>query len=214
MIVINFKSYKFGKEAVKLAGMIRRHLPNAIVCVNFVDIISVGEVNKKVYSQHVNYNRDGRGTGYVYSNALKSVGARGTLLNHSEHRISLDKIKERLVECKKSGLEVILCAANMREVKIFSKLNLKPYAIAFEDPKLIGSGKSITEHKSKDIVKFVRILKDSGIKSLCGAGISSALDVEKARELGCDGVLIASAIAKVKNPEKLLSELRKFDKKW
>jgi triosephosphate isomerase len=44
---------------------------------------------------------------------------------------------------------------------------------------------------------------------LCGAGIVSGQDVSKAKELGSNGILVASGIIKAKNWEKIISEFCK-----
>ena len=52
-------------------------------------------------------------------------------------------------------------------------------------------------------------MKDRGIIPLCGAGISNSEDVKIAMDLGVNGVLVASAIAKapLKKAKKLLMEI-------
>lgn len=209
IIVINFKNYAAGKKSLELAKRIQKYLPKAIVCINFVDILEISRKTKlQVFAQHVNYNEDKRGTGFVFPSALKSVGARGSLLNHSEHKVSLSKIKERITECKKINLKLIVCASNIQEAKEIKKL--KPWAIAFEDEKLISTGKSITKHNPKSVEYFVKILERTGIIPLCGAGINSKEDILEAKRLGCKGVLISSAVANSKHPEKILKEISRL----
>ena len=84
--------------------------------------------------------------------------------------------------------------------------------MAFEDIELIATNKSITAHRKDDITKFVKLLEKSKIIPICGAGVHSAEDVQKAYNLGCKGVLIASAIANVplKKAEELLKDLSKI----
>ena len=48
-----------------------------------------------------------------------------------------------------------------------------------------------------------------GVKTLAGAGIKSRDDVEKAKELGCAGILVASGVVKSENPQKSLEDLCK-----
>ncbi len=207
MIVINFKNYKTGKVALGLARKAEKHLPSAIVCVDFFDVKEISsKTNLKVYAQHVDSSYGNKSTGFVVPEVLKKAGCEGSLLNHSEHRISFDMIEKTIKHAHRIGLKIILCVSNLGEAKKFKFL--KPYAMALEDKKLIGSGKSITNYRSDEVEKFAKFLKGSEIKSLCGAGISSVGDVIMARELGCDGVLIASAIANSKKPEKLLKELK------
>ena len=104
-----------------------------------------------------------------------------------------------MLRCKKINLKVIVCAANLIEVKKIKKLN--PFAIAFEDPKLISTGKSITKYKTNELKKFVSLLKNTKIIPLCGAGINSKNDYLEALNLGCKGILVSSVIANSKNPE-------------
>ncbi len=52
--------------------------------------------------------------------------------------------------------------------------------------------------------RFVKMLKGSKIIPLCGAGIGNLEDVLEAKRLGCKGILISSAIAKDKKPERFL----------
>lgn len=211
MIVINFKNYKIGKESVKMAKAIEKYLPRAIVCPPVIDADEIAEkTGLMVYAQHVDNISGDRGTGWVLPSVLKKVGVKGTLLNHSEHRIPEREIKEIIEKCNNAGLKVILCAENIAEAERFKEL--KPEAIAFEDKDLIGSGKSITSYRSEELKKFVRVMKGSGIKALCGAGISSAKDVRVAFELGCEGILIASAIVKgeLKKAESLLKEIARI----
>lgn len=211
MIVINFKNYKFGREALQLAKKIERYVKKAVVAVPAAEIKTISDKAKlKVYAQHVDYHKAGRATGFIVPEDLKKDGAVGSLLNHSEHRVGFGVIKKTLERCNKVGLKLIICVASLQEARKVREL--KPYAIAFEDPKLVGSGKSITEHRGEDVARFVKILGKSKIIPLCGAGISDIDDIKKAYELGCKGILIASAIANSKNPGRLLGEISKLRK--
>jgi triosephosphate isomerase len=44
----------------------------------------------------------------------------------------------------------------------------------------------------------------SKVDPLCGAGVNSREDVEKAGELGCKGVLVSSAVMKAEDPREVL----------
>lgn len=208
MILINFKNYTSGKKTIELAKLIKKSLPSAIVVVSDLDVRDVAaHVNIHVFAQHVDYFKTNRATGFAIPEKVKSAGAEGTLLNHSEHPLTDETIARTIKRTNETGLRVVLCAPTLKRAKSFMKFS--PYAIAFEDPKLVGSGKSITEHRSNDVEKFSKLLQKTKIIPLCGAGISSAQDVKKARELGCKGVLIASAVANVplKRAEKILREI-------
>lgn len=195
MIIVNFKTYKQGSDVIKLAKQIERVNKKVIICVQAVYIKEVSKNTKlKVYAQHVFPIENGKGTGHVIPKAVKLAGARGTLINHSEHRLYIGEIKEAIRICKKNKLKTICCFSKLKYLKHIIKFN--PDAIAFEDPKLIGTGKSITTHHPGAIKKFVKLMENTHIPAICGAGISSKRDIKAAHDLGCQGVLIASAIAK------------------
>ncbi len=195
MIIINFKTYKQGKQVVNLAKKISKVDKKAILCVQAADIYPVSKsVINPVFAQHVDSKEKGRNTGYVLLESIKSEGGVGTLLNHSEHRISIKEIKEIINKCEKLGLKTIVFAGSLVETGKIKKLG--PWAIAYEDPYLVGSGKSITQYQSKNVEKFAKMFKGSKIIPLCGAGMSSLEDIKSAKELGCKGVVIGSAIAR------------------
>lgn len=207
MLIINLKNYKIGKEVFDLVKKIEIYFNKAIVAAPIAELADIAKSvgpNMKVYAQHVDHYEVGRATGFVTPESVVHTGAAGSLLNHSEHRLSVTEIKKTVKRCNEVGLKVIICSSSLREVSQIKKLN--PYAIAFEDKKLIATGKSITEHKQHDIKKFVESLKDTNIIPLCGAGISSGEDIAHALVLGCKGVLVSSVVANSQTPEKFLKE--------
>ena len=209
MIIINTKNYKTGKALLKLAKLIERYLPKAIIAVPATDISTIKQHTRlKIIAQHVDNKDSGRTTGYVLAESIKAHGAIGTLLNHSEHHLHGEILKETISRCHKLKLQTFVCVHDVAAANMVRAW--KPTAIAYEDPSLIGTGKPITFYQSNSLREFVSSLKNTTITSVCGAGISSAEDVKAARAIGCKGVLIASAIANTTNPEKLLKELKKI----
>ncbi len=197
MIIINFKTYKQGKQVLELAKTIEKYNKKAIIAVQPTDIKNLAEkTNLQIYSQHTDGYEKGRNTGFIIPEAIKNAGAKGTLLNHSEHKITLNQIKQTIGLCKKFNLKVICCVNDLKEANKIKKLY--PYGIAFEPSNLIATGKSITEYKELELKRFINLLMGSKIIPICGAGISSKKDIIKAKELGCKGILISSAITKGK----------------
>ncbi len=206
LMVVNLKHYVYGSRTLELVRKIDIYFNNAIVAVNAVDLADIAKnTTIPVYGQHVDHFPLGRATGYLLPEVLKEAGASGSLLNHSEHKLSFTRIKKTLERCQELNFKLVVCVSSLREAEKVSLL--KPYAIAFEDPALIETGKSITQYKTHEIKKFVEIMKNSLTLSLCGAGISSARDVQEALALGCQGVLVASAIANSPKPEQFLKEI-------
>jgi len=192
-MIINLKTYKKGKSLINLVKRIKRANKRTIVCAQPSDIPILSKI-LPTYSQHVDYQEPGRNTGYILPEAIKADGAKGSLLNHSEHPIPLSQIKKTIQRCNKLNIKLIVFAANLKAAAAIKRL--RPYAIAFEDPKLVGTGRSITKYKADDIKKFIALLKRTNIIPMCGAGISSKEDVKEAKRLGCKEVLASSIVAK------------------
>ncbi len=210
-IVINFKNYISGKQALQLAKLIEKNLPKAIIAVDDFDVSLISNnTNLKVFVQHMDYFKTKRATGFIIPEIVKQSGAVGTLLNHSEHRLRDETIEKTIKRAKELKLQTIICAENAKRAKKF--LEFKPDAIAFESPELVASGKSITQFRQNEIKNFVKLFKGKKIRPLCGAGIQTSKDIKTAYELGCKGILISSAIANVplKKAKTLLKEISKI----
>ena len=67
----------------------------------------------------------------------------------------------------------------------------------------IGSGMGIRNPYNLSI-----IVEHAGVPVICDAGVGTASDAAIAMELGCDGVLMASAIARARDPVKMASAMR------
>lgn len=160
-------------------------------------------------AQHVDIKKIGSTTGYVVPELLKKSKVHGSIINHSEHRIPINEIKELVIRLKKLKMISVVCVKNIQEVKKLSKLN--PNYIAIEPPELIGSGRAISNEKPELITKAAQAIKSSKnqTKLLCGAGIISGDDVKKAMELGSKGILVASGIIKAKNWNKIIEDFSK-----
>ena len=67
----------------------------------------------------------------------------------------------------------------------------------------IGSGMGIRNPYNMSI-----IVEHAGVPVICDAGVGTASDASIAMELGCDGVLMASAIARAEDPVKMARAMR------
>lgn len=195
MIIINTKNYLNEKELNSLSKKIEKINSQIILAVPAIYLKEISKKSKlKIFAQHTDPYLGETSTGAVSAKAIKLSGAKGTLINHSEYPLLFSEIENIISQCKKNNLISVVCSSNLKEIKHLKKIS--PTAIAFESPELISTEKSITSHNPKKIIKFVKILKDTNIIPLCGAGISNKNDIKEAYRLGCKGVLIASAVAK------------------
>ena len=98
-----------------------------------------------VFAQHIDDSKVGSTTGYIVPELLKKSKVNGSLINHSEHRISSKEIEKLVLKLKELKMISILCVKDIAEVKKYIKL--EPDFIAIEPPELIGSGKAISKEK-------------------------------------------------------------------
>lgn len=201
IIVVNFKNTKKGTAVLNFAKKINN--PCTIAAVPTANLKEVASKTKLITIAQHTEDKDSK-TGFLTPQSLKETGAQGTLLNHSEHPIPIKKIGKITRQCNKLKLKVIICTSKISQVDKLRKF--KPFAIAYEDPKFIGTKNSVTNHPST-ILKFTKHFKRCKRIPLCGAGIHKKEDVENALKLGCKGILISSAVMNSKNPKTLLKKL-------
>src|SRR3989344_2008539 len=146
IVIINFKTYKQGKSTVSLAKEIQKASKNIIIAVQDSDVYKVKKATRlKVFSQHVDPFPPGRHTGYIIPEAVKKDGAQGTLLNHSEHKIDFETLRQTISRCKKINLQTAVFAANLQEAIKIKKL--KPTYLIVEPPELVGTKTSVSTAK-------------------------------------------------------------------
>ena len=212
-LFINLKSYKedFGKKTLRIAKNIKsvKKENKKVKIILLPNILQLKETAKitEVYSQHGDPIKAERNTGYIPLELIKKSKAKGVMINHSEHRITLKEIKKTIEENKNLGLETLVCVKDDKEAEKIAKY--KPNFIAVEPPKLIAGKKSISEENPNLIKKTVEKVKkqDRKIKVLVGAGIHTIKDVKKALELKADGILLASQIALSKHTKKDIKKI-------
>ncbi|MFC1685525.1 triose-phosphate isomerase [Nanoarchaeota archaeon] len=201
LIGLNFKKYKqaTGKNALKLLKILDKYRNNVkmLAGVYEKDYSYVKKVKIPVYSQKLHIFEVGE---------AKKKGLKGTFLNHSDHRLKFDVLKEIVKECKKKKFSTIVFAASLKEAKKI--ISLRPDYVAYEDPLLIGTTRSITKYRSGKVKAFVGMCKGKTIP-LCGAGIHEKEDLDAAIKLGCKGILMASAFVKSRDPNKFIKDFVK-----
>ena len=214
VIIVNCKAYPTatGQKAVELANVCARVAEETgkeiAIAVSSCDIHRVAtQVEIPVLAQHVDGVEPGSHTGSVIAEAVREAGADGTLLNHSERRIPKEDIESAIQRCNSQNLSTIVCAQDPDEAKELSLL--KPTMIAMEPPELIGGDVSVSTQDPESIKKSAQLMHHEGACGILivGAGIKDGNDVRVSRELGAQGVLVASGITKADDPYTALKEL-------
>jgi len=213
LILINCKTYAevSGEKGVRFARKIAFVKSRKYEVAIAPPLLLLKEVAQKVriavFAQHVDSEEYGAHTGRVLVAEVKEAGARGVILNHSERKVGFEMLRKSVELGKKKGLEVVICASTIVEVKKVA--SLKPDFIAYEPAALIGGEVSVTRAKPEVISEVVRIVKKMSPRTrvLCGAGVHDREDLQTAIGLGASGVLLAHAIVKAKDPAMVLKKM-------
>lgn len=208
MLVINCKNHMDVSTAARIAAIIKaadvaaaKHKVMIAVAPpqHFLGMAASIRTDSRrviIMAQHADYHPPGSTTGYMSPVLLKKAGIKGSIINHSEHRLKPSEIQSTLKAIHESELISVLCVKNVVEVKKYAALG--PDYLAIEPPELIGTGKAVSTTRPGLISGAADAIRSSsqGIRLLCGAGIVTGADVEKAAELGSDGILVSSGIVK------------------
>ncbi len=212
IIALNLKVYSeaLGKKGLGLVIAAKEvHKETGvriIVAPQIVDLTDASGIYKDIYAQHIDFNSAGAFTGTTTAEAIRAVGCRGSLVNHSERRVGDEAVGKTIARLREAGLESMLCTKDTAEsVRLAVH---KPTFIAVEPPELIGSGISVSTAKPEVVSGTVEaVARVNSTPVLCGAGVTTPHDVKRAIELGAKGVLLASAYVKAKDPKRLLAEM-------
>jgi triosephosphate isomerase len=160
-----------------------------------------------VFSQHIDPINPGAFTGRNPLAAVKAVGAIGSLVNHSEYRLSIADIEQNVTALKQEGMISCVCSNNVATTQAIATLG--PDFVAIEPPELIGGKISVSESNPEIITESVRAVQNVNpdVRVLTGAGIHSGKCVKTAIDLGTVGVLLASSVVKAEDPTAVLRDL-------
>ena len=212
LVVVNFKTYQtaHGASAEELARAMSGIETDArlVAAVSAIDLSAVvaAAPGLEVWTQHLDPIRSGSNTGWLHPDTAVERGATGTLINHAEHKVSIEHVA-MLLDQVPEDFCVCACAADIDEAQALAALG--PTYVAVEPPELIGGDVSVTSSAPGIVsgtVAAVREVTDE-VGILCGAGVKSGADVATAMELGTTGVLLASGVTKADDPGAALDDL-------
>ena len=211
LVVVNFKTYTsaLASAADRLGKQMADVKTNArmVAVTSAFDLSSVSSIDGlEVWSQHLDPVGQGSHTGWLEPETAIARGATGTIINHAEHKVSLDHVRD-LMAMLPEGFPVCACAADVTEARALAKLG--PTFIAVEPPELIGGDISVTTADPTIVSDTVAAVKEvnPNVRVLCGAGVKNGQDVATAIALGAEGVLLASGVTKANDPQTVLEDL-------
>lgn len=214
VILINLKTYRegTGAKAHAIAAAAQQVAQESGATIGIApSYIDLHPLSKHflipVYAQHVDGTAPGAHTGQVTAEAIRIAGAAGSLINHSERRLTLADIEASVRALQAQKLSSVVCSNN--EVTSAAAAALAPAFVAIEPPELIGSGVSVSRANPEIIRRSVAAVHavNHNVRVLTGAGIQSGECVKIAVDLGTDGVLLASSVVKAEDPKSVLRDL-------
>lgn len=216
MIILNLKNYaeSTGKNLFPVISAIEEAIAEVpllgeilSIAPAIYDLHAAAQQSKslRVIAQHVDNKGIGSTTGWAPAAAIKELGIEYSVLNHSEHRFSdWQELEATITNAQTTGVKLIVCCENLSEAE--KLLPLSPFAIAYEDKDLIGSGESITTGRPEEVQNFVALVQGKA-KAIIGAGISTAEDIKVGKEFGAEGFILASAFVKANDRKAKALEL-------
>ncbi|MDY6818862.1 MAG: triose-phosphate isomerase [Halobacteriales archaeon] len=208
-VLVNLKAYDCNPVAIAEAAesVVDDHGAEVAVAPQAARIDAVAATGVDTWAQHVSPVDHGSHTGSTHAAAVADAGATGTLINHSERRLTLANIDAAIGAAERADLTTIVCANNPEQIAAVTALG--PDAVAVEPPELIGTGTPVSQADPDIVVDAVEAAEavDASVDVLCGAGISTGEDVAAAADLGADGVLLASGVALADDPAAVLTDL-------
>ena len=189
-LVINLKNYSeiSGDNSLKIAeeaknAFLSTH-KNIIIAPPASSIMALSKTKIPIIGQHVDDVPPGATTGFTVPEIIKSHGAIGSIINHSEHKIEHPQVCNLVKRLRELDMISIVCADDLEEVETLSQFS--PDYLAIEPPELIGKGIAVSKANPSIITDSVQVVKriSPTVKVLCGAGIVDKTDVQRALELG------------------------------
>ena len=214
LFLLNLKAYPshLGPAAVRAAKLLetlsRESGVASAIAPPLPDLAHVAaSVTIPVLAQHVDPGDAGARTGFVPVESVEAAGARGSLVNHSEHPITILDVEDVVRRLATRRLVAVVCAADVPRARRLAETH-PPY-LAVEPPELIGGDRAVSTAQPEVVSGTVDAVRSVSPQTrvLCGAGVHDRRDVARAIELGAEGILVASAVTRAPDTEKAIREL-------
>lgn len=232
LVVANWKmNPRSLKEAQKTLVDFKKQKPvmknvTTVFCPPFQYIYELKKTNKnpKIFfgAQDIFYEKEGPFTGEISAYMIKEMGARFTIVGHSERRLlgeSNDVVSKKVLTSLMEGFHTILCIGEQErdfEGKYLKELteqikkslegvtaNLtKKLIIAYEPVWAIGEGNKSMDYQEmhfislfikKQLIKIFNKKVSDQISILYGGSVNSENASQFVSESGCDGLLVGRA---------------------
>lgn len=209
-LVVNPKSYLYGKESLALAKEADQvakdtGLPIIFTC-PYADVRLIRENTDKIIVcvQSMDPLTPGRGMGHVLPESLKEAGADAVFLNHAENPKTLSDLYKCILRAAKLNMLSIVCADSITEARAVACMN--PDIVLAEPTDLIGTGHVADDSYTIETIQEVRKVNPD-VQIMVASGVSTADDCYNVIRLGADGTGGTSGILNASSPAGRIREM-------
>jgi len=180
---------------------------DVVLCPPFVSLEAAVGDEWPIYAQNVHWADEGAFTGEISARMLLELGVQGTLVGHSERRLSFgetdDTVRLRAEAALAAGLGVIACVGETEaeretgetEAVLRRQVEVLPrhgsLVIAYEPVWAIGTGRTATPEMAEDAHAFIKSLHKTRV--LYGGSVKPDNAAELLSQPSIDGALVGRA---------------------
>lgn len=209
-LVVNPKSYLYGKESLTLAKEVDQvakdtGLPIIFTC-PYADVRLIRENTENIIVcvQSMDPLTPGRGMGHVLPESLKEAGADAVFLNHAENPKTLSDLYKCILRAAELNMTSIVCADSITEARAVACMN--PDIVLAEPTDLIGTGHVADDSYTIETIQEVRKVNPD-VQIMVASGVSTADDCYNVIRLGADGTGGTSGILNAPSPAERIREM-------
>lgn len=181
------------KEAKALFNSVKK--TGAVICPPFIYLPFL----KANGAQDCFWEGKGAYTGEISPQMLKNLGVEYVILGHSERRKYQEEtdemVEKKLKAASAAGLKPILCIDKLSQIP--KDIN-SYYAIAYEPPFAIGTGKGYPFSLAKKMRLAIKKIARDKTPIFYGASVNSQNARDYIKKAGFDGLLVGGASLKPK----------------
>lgn len=209
-LIVNPKSYLYGKEALALAKAADQTAEQTGVTLFFtcpfadIRLIKENTSHLIVTAQHMESLEPGRGMGHVLPESLKEAGAGAVFLNHAENPLTVHELYTTIQRARALKILTVACADSVGEAAAVA--TMKPDILLAEPTDLIGTGVVAGNDYIHETVSRIKAV-DPDILVMIASGISTAQDCYNVIVQGGDGTGGTSGILKAPDPAVRVQEM-------
>lgn len=209
-LVVNPKSYLYGKESLELAKAADQVAKDTGLQIFFtcpyadIRLIKENTSHVVVCAQSMDPLVPGRGMGHVLPESLKEAGADAVFLNHAENPKTVADLYACIKRAKELDMVTIVCADSTVEAKAVACMD--PDIVLAEPTDLIGTGQVAEDSYTTETVKALNEV-NKNVKVMIASGVSTADDCYNVVKLGADGTGATSGILNAPSPAVRVREM-------